>query len=211
MQHLIALKNTSISMNANFVFLNSFAQIDEATFKKLESIATYKILKKHEILAKEGEMPSPSVYMLISGIMRAYVSTESGKQYNKKLFSPKTFVGPLTAIITKRPSKLTYETLTECKVIEVNFNTFLDMCKTDTKLSNLYNRVLEMLFIEYEKRNIELMSLDATERYLKLRQTIPNIDDLIPQFQIASYLNITPVQLSRIRKKLNYKHMLMKN
>jgi len=55
------------------------------------------------------------------------------------------------------------------------------------------------------------MSLNATQRYLNLRQCIPNIDDLIPQFQIASFLNITPVQLSRVRKKLNYKHMLMKN
>ena len=149
--------------------------------------------------------------MLISGVMRAYISTESGKQYNKKLFVPKSFVGPLTAIITKRPSKLTYETLTECKVIETNFETFLGMCKTDIQLSNLYNKVLENIFMEYERRSLELMSLNATERYLNLRKRIPNIDELIPQFQIASFLNITPVQLSRVRKKLNYKHMLMKN
>ena len=198
-------------MNANFVFLNSFAEVDEETFKKLQKIASYKILEKHEIIAKEGEIPSPRVYMLISGIMRAYINTESGKQYNKKLFAPKSFVGPLTAIITKRPSKLTYETLTECKVIEINFAVFLDMCKTDIQLSNLYNKVLEHIFIDYERRSLELMSLNATERYLNLRKRIPNIDELIPQFQIASFLNITPVQLSRVRKKLNYKHMLMKN
>lgn len=198
-------------MNANFVFLNSFAQIDETTFKKLQKITSYKILKKNEIIAKENEIPSPKVYMLVSGIMRAYINAESGKQYNKKLFAPKSFVGPLTAIITKKPSKLTYETLTECKVLEANFDAFLDMCKTDIKLSNFYNRILELLFIEYERRNIELMSLNATQRYLNLRRRIPNIDDLIPQFQIASFLNITPVQLSRVRKKLNYKHMLMKN
>lgn len=198
-------------MNANFVFLNSFAQIDETTFKKLQKITSYKILKKNEIIAKENEIPSPKVYMLVSGIMRAYINAESGKQYNKKLFAPKSFVGPLTAIITKKPSKLTYETLTECKVLEANFDAFLDMCKTDIKLSNFYNRILELLFIEYETRNIELMSLNATQRYLNLRRHIPNIDDLIPQFQIASFLNITPVQLSRVRKKLNYKHMLMKN
>ena len=198
-------------MNANFVFLNSFTQIDEAAFKKLQGIASYRILRKNEIVAREGEIPSPSVYMLISGIMRAYINTESGKQYNKKLFAPKSFVGPLTAIITKRPSKLTYETLTECKVIETDFAAFLDMCKTDIQLSNLYNKVLEHIFIDYERRSLELMSLNATERYLNLRKRIPNIDELIPQFQIASFLNITPVQLSRVRKKLNYKHMLMKN
>ena len=44
--------------------------------------------------------------------------------------------------------------------------------------------------------------MDATQRYLKLCKKIPDIESLIPQYQIASYLGITPVQLSRIRKKM---------
>ncbi len=198
-------------MNANFVFLNSFAQIDEESFNKLTKISRYRLLDKNEVVAKEGEIPSPKIYMLISGIMRAYINSESGKQHNKKIFPPKSFVGSLTSIITKKPSKLTYETLTKCKVVETDFLAFKKLCESDVKLSNLYNKVLENVFMQYERRSIELMSMDATQRYLNLRKRIPNIDDLIPQFQIASFLNITPVQLSRVRKKLNYKHMLMKN
>ena len=53
-----------------------------------------------------------------------------------------------------------------------------------------------------EKRIFDLSSLDAKQRYLKLRKFIPEIDALIPQYHIASYLNITPVQLSRIRKDI---------
>lgn len=202
-------------MNANFAFLNSFSKIDEESFYKLVKISKYKVLKKNEIIVREGEIPAPKIYMLISGIMRAYVSSETGKQHNKKLFAAHTFAGSLTSIITKKPSKQTYETLTRCEVIETDFLAFLELTKTDIKLSNLYNRVLEKIFMEYERRNIELMSMDATQRYRRLRQRIPNIDDLIPQFQIASFLSITPVQLSRIRKKMNnsflYKHMLIKN
>ncbi len=52
------------------------------------------------------------------------------------------------------------------------------------------------------KRISELSSLNATERYVKLKKEIPDIDNLIQQYHIASYLNITPVQLSRIRKEL---------
>ncbi|WP_347926123.1 Crp/Fnr family transcriptional regulator [Pontimicrobium sp. SW4] len=190
-------------MNANFVFLNSFTEVDETTFKKLTNISSYKVLKKNEVIVKEGEIASTNVYMLISGIMRAYINSESGKQHNKKIFAPRSFVGSLTAIITNKPSKLTYEALTECKVIEVDFETFLKLSKIDIKFSNLYNSILERIFIEYERRNLELMTLNATERYKNLRKSISNIDDLIPQFQIASFLNITPVQLSRIRKKMN--------
>ena len=53
-----------------------------------------------------------------------------------------------------------------------------------------------------EKRIYELTVLNATQRYLKLQKEIPNIDRLIPQYHIASFLNVTPVQLSRIKKEL---------
>jgi hypothetical protein len=55
--------------------------------------------------------------------------------------------------------------------------------------------------MKYEKRLVELISQNAKERYSALQKQIPEVDELIPQFHIASYLGITPVQLSRIRKK----------
>jgi hypothetical protein len=53
-----------------------------------------------------------------------------------------------------------------------------------------------------ESEIFSLAVLDASERYLKLQEEIPDIDNIMTQYHIAAYLNITPVQLSRIRKKL---------
>jgi CRP-like cAMP-binding protein len=188
-------------MNPNLVFLNSFLDVSEETYSKLVKISTYQKLEAGTQIAKPEEVPT-KIYMLISGMMRAYLSDEKGKEFNKNFFMPFSFVGALTALIQKRPSKLTYETLTECKVYEVSFNDIEDLCKKDIRISNLYNRILEHVFIRYEERQLELISMNATKRYLKLRKKIPNIDTLIPQYQIASYLSITPVQLSRIRRKI---------
>ena len=66
----------------------------------------------------------------------------------------------------------------------------------------MYNRILEHVFIRYEERQLELISMDAKAQYLALLKKMPNIEELIPQYQIASYLSITPVQLSRIRRKI---------
>jgi len=63
---------------------------------------------------------------------------------------------------------------------------------------------LEYVICQNDVRHKELLSMNATERYLSLRKQIPNIDNLIPQYQIATYLSITPVQLSRIRNNLNH-------
>ncbi|TGV01574.1 Crp/Fnr family transcriptional regulator [Flavivirga rizhaonensis] len=189
-------------MNPNVIFLNSFLDVSEETFEKLASISTFRKLEKGYQIDKPGEVPD-KIYMLISGMVRAYLSSEKGKEYNKNFFMPFSFVGSLTALIKKKPSKLTYETLTECKVYELNFEEITRLCAEDIHISNLYNKVLERVFIKYEERQLEFISMDATERYLRLRKKISGIDDLIPQYHIASYLSITPVQLSRIRKKID--------
>ncbi|WP_191963536.1 Crp/Fnr family transcriptional regulator, partial [Pseudotamlana haliotis] len=134
--------------------------------------------------------------------MRAYLSSREGKEYTKSFFTPVSFVGAFTGLIEQKPSKLIYEMLTDCKVYELNYLEFMILCKQDINVSNLYNKVLEYIFIKYEERQLELISLDATERYLKLCEEMPDLERLIPQYQIATFLSITPVQLSRIRKKL---------
>ena len=50
-----------------------------------------------------------------------------------------------------------------------------------------------------EKREIELVTMEAKDRYVIFQEEHPQIEQLIPQYHIASYLGISPTQLSRIR------------
>jgi hypothetical protein len=49
-----------------------------------------------------------------------------------------SFVAPLTALLNKESSGLTYETLTECKLYEVPFDDFMQLVNSDIDLSKLY-------------------------------------------------------------------------
>ena len=189
-------------MNPTLSYLNSFIDVSEETFGKLQKISSFKVVEANTPLANAGEVAS-KIYLLVSGLMRVYLSSESGKEYNKNFFMPLSFVGSFTSIIKKEPSKLTYEALTDCKLYEIDFNKIVDLCQHDIQISNLYNKILEKIFMSYEERQLELISMDAKQRYVQLIKRLPNIDSMIPQYQIASYLGITPVQLSRIRKTLN--------
>ena len=79
----------------------------------------------------------------------------------------------------------------------------MTLCNKSLELNSLYAKVLEAVYTKYEKRLVELISLDAKSRYLALRRQIPDVDSIIPQYHIASFLGITAVQLSRIRKKID--------
>lgn len=182
-------------------FLNSYGDVSFSTLSKLQKISKFRTVNANVQLDKFNKIPS-KIYLLLSGTMRCYITSESGKEHNKNFFFPFSFAGSLTALIKKEPAKIVYETLSECKFYEIDFNQLMELAKNDNAISNLYSRLLEQVFIIYEKRQLELISMDASQRYQKLKEDIPNIDKLIPQYHIASYLSITPVQLSRIRKRL---------
>lgn len=185
----------------NFEFLNSKFHISKEAYTILQGLATYKKLKQGEILVEQGAN-CDKMFFIVSGLLRAYHVLESGKEITKNLYTPFSFVGPFSSIVKKETSFLTIDALVESSVYVINFKTFLEYAKTNIEMSNIYNRILENIFIVYEKKYMDYLRLNATERYKILKLRIPNIDNLIPQYQIASYLNITPVQLSRLKKDL---------
>lgn len=188
-------------MNRNFDFLNSIENISEETFAELVKITEFKRIPAGTQIIKSEEIPS-KIYLLLSGVVRCYLTTESGKEYNKSFYLPSSFLASLTALIKKTPSLFVFEALSDCKVYEIDYSKLMVLCKHNVSLKNLHIKVLEKVYFYYEKRLVDLISLDATDRYLELKNQITNIDEIISQYHIASYLGISPVQLSRIRKKL---------
>lgn len=189
-------------MNPIIPFLNSFGNVSEEMFAELREISVYRKIDSGEQIVKLQEVPT-KLYILLSGVIRCYLSTESGKDYNKSFYLPISFVGSLTALIKSKPSLFVFETLTACEVYEVDYKKFMDLCKENSGVNTLYSKVLEAVYMKYENRLMDLIALDAKGRYLELRKQVPMVETLIPQYHIASYLGITPVQLSRIRRKLD--------
>jgi hypothetical protein len=62
--------------------------------------------------------------------------------------------------------------------------------------------IAEYLFANWESKLRDTIFLSPTERYKNLIKTRPGVLQRVPQYHIASYLNITPQYLSQIRKKI---------
>ncbi len=180
-------------------FVYNFHNVSENSFKEFNNLVEEKKFPKNEVLVKLGQIPT-NFYILKKGVMRAYITDEKGKEHTKTLYTPIVTSGNLGALIKKSPSNLIYECLTECEILECNYHSFYKLSTKHHDLSIFHYRVLEAVYIREEAKILELSMLNATQRYEKLKARFPKIDNLINQYHIASYLNITPVQLSRIRK-----------
>lgn len=157
-------------------------------------------LKKKEVFVKEGEHQK-KFFFLISGIARAYIIDDSGREFTRTLFTAPAAIAPVKALKTKEETIVNFDCLTDCEMYVGNYHDFIKLTRTNIQIANLYNDMLEEAYLRIEERIYEL-TLSAQEKYEKLKERIPQIDNLIPQYQIATYLAITNVQLSRVRKKM---------
>ncbi|KFF03340.1 Crp/Fnr family transcriptional regulator [Flavobacterium reichenbachii] len=184
---------------------NSYAPITEKSWKQIESIIEFQLLKKGETLLQNGEI-AKSLHFIAEGILRTFIADDYGNFYNKNLFFEGSFAGSKISLLQQSPSNFSIEALEDCTLININYKKYTVLISENNDLKNFYISYLEKNWIiEKEQREISLVMENADQRYLNLLAKQPDILNRIPLVHIAAHLGITPTQLSRIRKNLAQK------
>lgn len=157
-------------------------------------------LKKHNYFAKEGEYASKLAF-ISKGVMRAFFRNNSGDEYNKTFFTPYSFVAAYSSLTTKQKNLINIQCLTDCTLLVADFDKITLLYEQNPKYEKLARILAEYKFAIKEKREIEIVTLEAKDRYEIFKSEHPGLENQISQYHIASYLGITPTQLSRIRAK----------
>ncbi len=191
-------------MNDLYAYFNSISLIKMETWKNIEKIFKELNLNKGEYFAREAEL-SKQIGFLTKGVIRAFYRNHEGLEYNKHFFISNNMVGAYSSLITHKKNKINLQCLTDCQLLVADY-------KEIQKLYNLYpeferfgRRIAELFFVNKEQRELEIVLLNADERYLIFQKEYPELEQLIPQYHIASYLGISATQLSRIRRKISEK------
>ncbi|CAL2090510.1 Crp/Fnr family transcriptional regulator [Tenacibaculum sp. 190524A05c] len=189
-------------MKELFTYINNISPISEDTFQELAQLFKPIQLKKNEFFVRDGEY-AQHIGFLKKGIVRAFFLNQEGKEYTKQFFMDSSIIGAYTSLLTKKPNKIAQQALTDCEILIANFNEIEERYSKFHDLERLGRKIAEYYFLEKEQKELEMALLDADKRYLILREKFPTIETIIPQYHIASYLGISPTQLSRIRRKLS--------
>jgi CRP-like cAMP-binding protein len=161
-----------------------------------------KTLLKGEYFITEGET-AKQIGFLTSGIIRAFYRNREGIEYNKHFFLPSNIIGGYSSLITSTPNKINQQALSDCTMLVANYAQVIKLYDLFPDFERVGRRLAELYFVDKEQREINIVLLDADKRYLIFRQEYPQLEQLIAQYHIASYLGITPTQLSRIRRKFS--------
>lgn len=194
------LKSRCMMYQALQQFLNGLSPLSPATWEKVRLLFRERTLEKGEYFIREGQH-AREIGFLAEGVIRAFYRNAQGQEYNKHFFTPPCFIGGYASIITGQPNLIQQEALTDARLLVAPAEDFRRLPDSCGDLERAARILAERFFVAKEQREIEIVQLDAEARYRLFRERFPALETSIPQYHIASYLGITPTQLSRIRRK----------
>jgi CRP-like cAMP-binding protein len=183
--------------------INIFRQFTDFDDSELNIIMPYfefKKFKRKSILLDIGKV-SNEVFYLIKGCIRLYCEKD-GEELSTYFFTENMFAGSYDSFISRNPSKVAIETLEECEVLLLTHESQENLYKVFPKMNEFIRKAIEQRFVLLHDLFISYLLNKPEERYLILQKDRPELLNRISQHQIASFLGITPVSLSRIRNRV---------
>ncbi|MEL6671604.1 MAG: Crp/Fnr family transcriptional regulator [Bacteroidota bacterium] len=178
--------------------LSHLVNFEQEALLALEACFKTVHYRKGAALARKGEY-ARKIAFVNAGVLRAFYSNAKGEQYNKTFFTQGTFVGAYSSLVTGQKNLIDIDCLTDCELRTAQYQEVVSLYETFPQVERLARILAEQFFVQKEKREIELVTLEAKDRYVIFQEEHPELEQLIPQYHIASYLGISATQLSRIR------------
>lgn len=151
--------------------------------------------KKGEIVSREGQRES-YVYFVKNGLLRSYV-VRDGKDVTLWFAGD----GEMAVSVSKKISGMDVEVLEDSVLLRIAQPKLEELFSRSLELANWGRKLLERYLDEYEHYFTAYSWTDAREQYEMLIRSNPVLMQRVPLKYIASYLQITPQSLSRIRAR----------
>ena len=172
----------------------------EEALSEMEKLTEFVEMKRRDILMAQGEIPK-KVFFQIDGIIRGFFVDEDGRDHTE-CFTWQYDLPAMPSGDLGSPSPLTMEALTECTLYAIPIEPLFGLLHHNEELMETYHRLMiESMELHYRIKRI-FYQYDGKQRYEWFEKTFPNILEKVNLRYIASFLNMTPETLSRVRKEL---------
>lgn len=182
-------------------FLDQRLSIPEAEWEYVVEHLSERAFEKKDYLVRAGDVVD-NFYFINTGLVRFFYCTEGGKEFNKHFAMENGFAGSFHSLTLQEPCSFFIQALEKTETIVLPNHLLNELYDRHACWERFGRKMAEYLVLIKEARERELL-LDSLEtRYRSFLKEFPGLVDRIPQYHIASYLGVTDVALSRIRKKI---------
>lgn len=152
---------------------------------------------KGDVVMEEGEVCG-YMYFVERGMVRQYYY-KNGRDVTEHFSYEGRIVICIESFLKQEPSRLIVEALENSHLYGIPYNKLQLLCDTNKEIELLFRKILEHALISSQVYADSQRFENATERYQRLLENKPEILLRAPMVHIASYLQMSPETLSRVR------------
>ncbi|WP_425237576.1 Crp/Fnr family transcriptional regulator [Ulvibacterium sp.] len=141
-------------------------------------------------------------YILLQGVARTFLLNTEGEDITLSFFEDKAILPPYVTRTRNGRSLLYCEALTHCTFARMDAKAFEALMVENLEIRDFGNIVLRQELLQKVDKEIRMASWTAKARLEQFRKDFIMLENTVPHPMIASYLGITNVSLSRLRKQL---------
>lgn len=158
-------------------------------------------LEAGETFIRMGDV-SRKLAFIEKGIIRSYTVKDNGDEATLFIRYEGQFIASHDTIIHRQPSGFIYRALEPVILLQIDYDVLEDVLKDHPEYEPLRNFFLMRMLAESLKMMESFVCKSPEERYRELIAERFDLVNRVPDKYIASMLGITPVSLSRIRKRM---------
>ena len=185
-------------------FVNFVAEqgaVSSEVLTRLDSLVETRMIAAGGFCFQVGQ-PATHIIFVEKGLFKLHGQDFHGTPFVVEFAAEGEFASDYAAMVEKQPCNLSCEALEDGQVSMLRFEDYQALTNSTPKLQHLARRVLEDLVVKLSKRELQMMTMNAKERYMKFAQSRGHLLARIDRNDLAAHLGITPVSLSRIRGEI---------
>lgn len=185
-------------MESFIQFCQRLSPISETTKTQLISYTPeIKSFKKGEVILRENTYCN-HFYFITQGLAKMCFTSED-KEFIMRFFPENILFTNIDSFTRQKPSKYTFIAIEDTTLFKIPIHYFEELCTQHHSLETFYRKFMTLANSNMMERISEMLEEDAKARYENFIKKSPMLLQRISLGDLASYLGITQVSLSRIR------------
>ncbi|WP_397446789.1 Crp/Fnr family transcriptional regulator [Polaribacter sp. R77954] len=187
-------------MNELLDYFKKNISISAEIENKLKEIIVERNLVKGELILSDDSLKKEHIFVA-SGCLRSFYKTENAKEHTLQFAVKNWWISDYMTLYTNEKSIVSIESLTHSKVLIIHNDKLNELYKEFPDFEVFQRKNFEKRIAALQRRILNLLAFTAAEKYNQFVNNYAVFEKVIPNYQIASFLGITPQSLSRIRKE----------
>lgn len=179
----------------------ALAPIPQEELRFVATVAKTISVEEGEYFLRADDVPA-YIGFVARGLLRIFHVGSNGVEFTTQFFVAHSVAASYADFLERRPTRYFVQALEDSVLLALDLPTYTELLSRHVCWQILARKVVEDMFSRKLDREIDLLSRDAEERYTRFLTEYPGLEPRLKQYHVASYLGISPVSLSRIRRRL---------